>query len=89
MPHLQEHHTQQDNTKAADSVYRSLLTWLVLVDLLQQRLGVVGRVELHHLRGVAVVDLRDELRQLAAHRLVELLEELQTSALCVTGQQLE
>lgn len=56
-------------------------TGLILVDLLQQRFGVVGRVELHDLGGIAVVDLRDELGQLAAHRLVQLLQELQASAL--------
>ena len=54
---------------------------LILIDLLQQSLGVVGAVELHDLWWVAVVDLHDELSQLSAHRLVELLKKLQTAAL--------
>jgi len=59
----------------------SSLTWLILVDLLQQCLGVVGAVELHHLGWVAVVDLYDELSQLATDGFVQLLQELQTTAL--------
>ena len=40
------------------------------------------RVVLDHLWRVAVVDLDDELGELTANRLVELLQELQTTALC-------
>ena len=54
---------------------------LVLVYLLQQCLGVVGGVVLHDLGWVAIIDLHDELRELAANSLVELLQELQTSRL--------
>jgi len=71
----------QTNTSTYTNIISPQLTRLILVDLLQQRLAVVGRVELHNLGGIAVVDLRDELRQLAAHRLVELLEELEPAAL--------
>lgn len=56
-------------------------TWLILVDFLQQCFGVVGAVELHHLGRIAVVDLYDELRQLATDCLVQFLQELQATAL--------
>ena len=59
----------------------SSLTWLILVDLLQQCLGVVGAVELHHLGWVTVVDLDDELSQLATDGFVQLLQELQATTL--------
>jgi len=57
------------------------LTRLIFVDLLQQRLGVVGAVELHDFGRITVVDLSDKFGQLATHSLVELLQELKAAAL--------
>ena len=62
----------------SSSSYR---TWLILVDLLQQCFRVVGAVEFHHLGRIAVVDLHDELRQLATDGLVQFLQELQATTL--------
>ena len=66
------------HTCSSSSSYR---TWLILVDLLQQCFRVVGAVEFHHLGRIAVVDLHDELRQLATDGLVQFLQELQATAL--------
>ena len=66
------------HTCSSSSSYR---TWLILVDLLQQCFGVVGAVEFHHLGRIAVVDLHDELRQLATDGLVQFLQELQATTL--------
>ena len=53
---------------------------LVTVELVQQALGVVGRIVAHNLLGVAHVDLVDVLAQLAAVLCLDLLDLLEPPA---------
>jgi hypothetical protein len=54
---------------------------LILVNFLQECLGIVRGVVLDNLWRVAVVDLHNELCELASDGLVELLEKLKAAAL--------
>ena len=53
----------------------------VFVNFLHQGFGIVGAVVLHNLRRVAIVYLYNELAELAPNGVVELLQELKSSAL--------